>query len=305
MTAHPQRILVVGATGNQGGATAQRLLKDGWLVRALTRDATSEKARALAEAGAEVVQGNLEDRASLEAVLQDVYGVFGVVNFGLTNVGPEGEVRQGRILADTATAAGVQHFVFSSVGGAERKTGIPHFESKWQVEQYIRSLGLPSTVLRPVAFMDNYTFLRPMILNGIYPSFGLKPEKTMQLVALVDIAAFVSLAFAHPEHYLGLALELAGDELTSLETASVFSRVIGRPVQVQDGTAEQMNEEDVMLRWFNEHGYAADIPALRELHPELLTLEAWARKTGWENAEPVPLPVTDKRITGQDRPLKR
>ncbi|GHP00480.1 hypothetical protein KSF_105270 [Reticulibacter mediterranei] len=294
MTTTQPYILVVGATGNQGGTTARRLLTDGWSVRALTRDATSEKAQAPAEAGAEVVQGNLEDRVSLEAALQGVYGVFGVVNFGLAGVGSEGEVRQGRALADAAAAAGVQHFVFSSVGGAERKTGIPHFESKWQIEHYIRLLEVPSTVLRPVAFMDNYLFLRPLILNGTLPSFGLRSARAMQLVALTNIAAFVALAFANPEYYLGKALELAGDELTTAQTAVVFSRVIGRPVQVQDNAGEQRNEPGAMLRWFNEQGYAANIPALRKLHPEPLTLEAWARKTGWENAEPVPLPASSE-----------
>lgn len=291
MTTNTQRILVVGATGNQGSAVVQHLLKNGWPVRALTRDATSDKAKNLTSVGAEVVQGDLNDRASLDAVLQGVYGVFGVLNFGLPGVGPEGEVRQGTALADAAKASGVQHFVFSSVGGAERHSGIPHFESKWQVEQHIRELGLPSTMLRPVAFMDNYTFLRPMILNGIFPSFGLRPDKTMQLVTIADVAAFAFLAFANPERYLGAALEIAGDELTSSQTAAVFSRVIGRPVYVQNSAVEGLNEQDAMLRWFNEHGYAANIPALRELHPELLTLEAWVRKTGWENAEPVPLPA--------------
>jgi uncharacterized protein YbjT (DUF2867 family) len=122
-------ILVSGATGQQGGAVVRNLLEWGFTVRALTRDADKAAARELADLGTEVVSGDLEDRASIERVLDGVYGVFSVQQFMETGV--EGEVRQGVLFADAAKAAGVEHLVYSSVGSAHRDTGIPHFESKW------------------------------------------------------------------------------------------------------------------------------------------------------------------------------
>ncbi|MCI0396654.1 MAG: NmrA/HSCARG family protein [Chloroflexi bacterium] len=286
-------ILVSGATGQQGGAVSRHLLAKGWRVRGLTRDASSAKAQALAAAGAEVVEGNMEDPASLDRALDGVYGVFSVQNFWLPGVGAAGEVRQGINLADAAQAAGVEHFVYSSVGGAERRTGIPHFESKWQIEEHVRALGLPATIFRPVAFMDNYNWSRPAILNGSFTGFGLRPDKTLQLIAADDIGAFVALAFEQPEAYLGRAIEIAGDELTEPQIAETFARVIGRPVVAGRPMTQDSGPPDEealkMIRWFNESGYQADIPALRRIYPGLQTLEQWLRRTGWENAEPEPI----------------
>ena len=144
-------ILVCGATGSQGGAVARRLLDRGFRVRALTRDPQKPEAQALADGGAEVVQGDMDDRSSVEEVLEDTYGVLSVQNFWET--GYDREVQQGETVADAANAAGVEHFVYSSVGSAHRRTGIPHFESKREVEEHVRELGLPYTILRPVFFM--------------------------------------------------------------------------------------------------------------------------------------------------------
>ncbi len=275
--------LVAGATGQQGGAVARRLLTDGWPVRALTRDLNKPAARALAEAGMELVAGNLDDAPSLARALQGVYGVFSVQTF--REEGPVGEERQGKQLADAASAARVQHFVYSSVGGAERQTGIPHFESKWRIEEHVRRLGLPVTILRPVLFMENFQWSRPSILAGRLEQ-AMRPDKPLQMVAVADIGAFAAMAFRQPERFLGHALELAGDELTMPRAAEVFSRVIGRRVEFVEQPLEDVERRmgadgAAMQRWFNERGYRADIPALRALHPGLLTLEAWLRRTGW------------------------
>ena len=147
-------IVVTGATGQQGGATARHLLAQGWRVRAFVRDPIKPAAQELAAKGAELVQGDLDDRASLDRALSGAYGAFSVQTF-MGPEGPIGEARQGMVLADAAKAAGIQHLVYTSVGGAERKSGLPHFESKWQIEEHIRSLGLPATILRPVFFMEN------------------------------------------------------------------------------------------------------------------------------------------------------
>ena len=286
-------ILVTGATGQQGGAVARHLLAQGWRVRVLARDPNKPAAQALAQAGAEVVQGDNEDRASLDAALQGVYGVFSVQSFAQKGVGPEGEVRQGKALADAAKAAGVQHFVYSSAGGAERNTGVAQWESKGQIEQHIRALNLPYTILRPVAFMENYNWLRPLIRKGIFLKSGLRSDKTWQLIAVDDIGALASIAFGQPEEFIGKAIEIAGDELTEQEIVAVFSRVTEWKVHLvgligQLLTAIIQRGEDKIATFMNEGGYVADIPALRKLYPPLKTLETWLRQTGWENAQPVP-----------------
>ncbi|HLY29340.1 MAG TPA: NmrA/HSCARG family protein [Aggregatilineales bacterium] len=291
-TKRDKTILVAGITGQQGGAVAKHLLADGWKVRGLSRDVSKPAVQALREAGAEVVQGNMDDPASLDAAPKGVYGVFSVQNFWLPEVGFEGEIREGKNLADAAKAAGVQHFVYSSVGGADRNTGIPHFESKWQIEQHVLALGLPATIFRPVGFTDNFNWSRPYILNGVFSGFGLDPDRTLQLIAVDDIGGLVALAFAQKQDYLGLALEIAGDELTESQMAATFSRVIGRPVNIVPDTSPRSAdpENQKMRKWFNEKGYEADIPALRKRYPPLTNLETWLRRTGWENAQPVPIP---------------
>jgi uncharacterized protein YbjT (DUF2867 family) len=136
-------IAVTGATGQQGGAVARKLLADGWKVRALTRDVDKPAAQELDSLGAEIFAGDMEDRTELDSAFEGAYGVFSVQNFWLPNVGFEGEIRQGKNVAEAAKAAGVKHLVFSSVGAAHRGMGQKHFESKWIIEQYIHSLDIP------------------------------------------------------------------------------------------------------------------------------------------------------------------
>lgn len=278
-------ILVSGATGNQGGALAQQLIADGWQVRTLTRDPGKPSAQALAGQGMEVVQGDLNDSASLAQALQGVYGVFSVQNFW--EHGYEGEIKMGQTLAEAAQAAGVQHLVYSSVGGAERKTGIPHFDSKWVIEEHLNGLDVPATVIRPVFFMENFkTFMRPQPQgDSLVFSAALKADKPLQMIAVEDIGAFAALAFAKPEEFAGQSLEIAGDELTPLQIAEALGRGLGQSVSFVEMPIEQVRSFDKesakMFEWFNESGYQADIPALRTLHPGLLTFEQWVAKTDW------------------------
>jgi uncharacterized protein YbjT (DUF2867 family) len=285
-------IAVTGATGQQGGAVARKLLADGWNVRALTRDSNKPTAKELASLGAELVAGDMDNRAELDAAFKGAYGVFSVQNFWLPNVGFDGEISQGKNVADAAKAAGVEHLVFSSVGAAHRGMGQKHFESKWIIEQYIHSLDIPYTILRPAAFFENFNWERAFILNGIFNAMGLRPEKKRQLIAVEDIGVFVALSFAEPQQYLGKTMELAGDELTESQIADTFAKVIGRPVKLTmpTGGGGRRSEEEMiaMFNFFNGEAYDADIPALRKLNPGLLTLEAYLRRNGWENAEPSP-----------------
>ena len=280
-------ILVSGATGQQGGSVARNLLERGFAVRALTRDTEKAAAKELVDLGAEVVSGDLEDRASIERVLAGVYGVFSVQQFW--EVGVEGEVGQGILLADAAKEAGIEHLVYSSVGSAHRETGIPHFDSKWEVEEHVRASGVPYTVLRPVFFMQNWEMMREPVLGGTLPQ-PLDPDKPFQMIDAEDIGVFAARAFDDPESWIGREVDIAGDELTMPEIAGTFSRVIGRNVdyfQVPwDGFEEQMGEEyTIMYRWFNDYGYEANIAALRDEYPGLASFEQYLRDHGWENAE--------------------
>jgi len=234
----------------------------------------------------------MEHRAKLQAAFQGADAVFSVQNYWLPGVGFEGEVRQGQQVVDAAKATGIRHFVYSSVGAAHRGAGQKHFDSKYEIEKYLKASGLPYTILRPVSFMENFNFpwRRPAILNGSLPSNGLRPDKTMQMVAVADIAAFVALVLAQPQKYLGQTIELAGDELTETQIAATFAKVLGRPVTLtapQAGGRAADEEMIAMNRFFNGEAYTADIPALRQVYPALLTLEQWLRQTGWENAQPV------------------
>ena len=287
-------VAVTGATGQQGGAVARKLLKEGWQVRALTRDAHKPAAQELAALGAQIVPGNMDDRSELDAAFKGAYAVFSVQNFWLPTVGFDGEVRQGKNVADVAKAAGVEQLVFSSVGAAHRGMGQKHFESKWAIEEYIQSLDITYTILRPAYFMSNYNWSRAAILNGTLTGMGLRPDKGLQIIAVEDIAVFAALVFADPQKYHGWKLELAGDELTEPQIAQVFTKVIGRPVTLampSGGNGRRTEEElKAMFTFFNARGYDADIPALRKLHPGLLTLEQYLRQNGWENAQPIPMP---------------
>jgi uncharacterized protein YbjT (DUF2867 family) len=284
-------VLVTGATGKQGGAVVRHLSSVGepadatFRVRALTRDPSKESARRLTSKGVEVVQGDLDDAGSVERALEGADGVFSVQNFWET--GFDREVEQGIRIADAAKKAGVEHFVYSSVGSAHRSTGLAHFESKWQIEGHIRALGLPYTILRPVFFMDNWEnpALADPIVNGTL-AFPLSPDREFQQVAADDIGAFAALAFADPGSWLGREVDLAGDERSMREVANVFAAVIGRPVAyVQfawDDYRRVMGEEYYkMMRWFEDVGYEADVAALRKLHPGLLDFRSYLQGAGW------------------------
>jgi len=288
MTLNSHRIvLVTGATGRQGGAVVRHLLSQGWKLRALSRDPASAAAKALADRGVEVVRGDLEDPQSLSNAAGGTYGVFSVQDFWA--VGARREIQQGKNLADAASKAGTKHFVYSSVGGAERDSRIDHWESKWEIEKHIRKLGLPATILRPAAFMENYYIdqVEIGILKGklMDPIRGNKPYQT---IASDDIGAFAALAFSRPQELIGLQIEIAGSELTNPEAAQVFSRVLGRPVKFRKIPMPMVRlllgkEFYQMFRWFNTEGFKANISELRLRYPQvhLHSLEEWLIAEGW------------------------
>jgi uncharacterized protein YbjT (DUF2867 family) len=281
-------VLVTGATGRQGGAVVRHMRPEGWKLRALTRNPSSYAAKQLASQGVELVQGDLDDPASLERAARGVYGIYSVQDFW--TVGAKREVQQGKNLADVAKKTGVEHFVYSSVGGAERSTGITHWETKWEVEKHIRRLGLSATVLRPASFMETYHILEVEIglLKGklVDPIRGDKPYQT---IATDDIGGFVALAFERPKEFIGLELEIAGSELTNVQAAEVFSRVLNRRVKFKKLPMLAVKlflgrEFYEMFHWFNTRGYQANIAELRRKYPDvrLHSLEEWLREDGWD-----------------------
>jgi uncharacterized protein YbjT (DUF2867 family) len=280
-------VLVTGATGRQGGAVIRHMLRNEWKLRALTRSPKAPAAQELTRQGVEVVQGDLEDAASLERAARGTYGVYSVQDFW--SVGAKREVDQGKNLASAAKKAGVEHFVYSSVGGAERNSGIDHWESKWEIEKHIRKLGLPATILRPAAFMENYYIdqVEIGILKGKLMD-PIRADKPYQTIASEDIGAVAALAFERPKEFIGLELEIAGSELTNPEAAQVFSHVLGKPVKFRKLPMPMVRlvlgkEFYQMFRWFNEAGFKADIAGLRRRYPEvhLHNLEEWLRSEGW------------------------
>jgi uncharacterized protein YbjT (DUF2867 family) len=276
-----QIILVTGATGNQGGAVARHLLKRGnFKVRAFVRDPNKPAAQALQQAGAELVAGDFSDRASLERALEGAYGVFSLQTF-LTEGGLSAEIRDGKTVADAALSAGIQHFVYSSVGSAERNTGIPHFDSKFQVEEYVRALGLPYTIMRPVFFFYNYASMRPMVEQGTLPQ-PLSPETKLQQLSEEDYGAMVAEVFEHPTEFLNREIEVASVEMTMPEIAAAFSRVLGKTVEYQqipfEAFEQQAGEEvTIMYRWFERIGYAADLVQLQREFSKLTDFESYLR----------------------------
>lgn len=287
-------IMVTGATGQQGGAVARHLLHDGWTVRALVRDPQKDAAQALAAQGVELAQGDMNDAVSLQTALDGAYGVFSVQNFWLPDVGYDGELRQGKNVADAAGAAGVQHLVYSSVGAAHRGEGQKHFTSKLEIENYIKQLDLPYTILRPVAFMDNENYRRAAISNGMFQSWGVPPDKKLQLIASDDIGAAAAVVFANREAYLGKTIELATEELTEAQRVAILSQVIGRPVNLippqWDPSKPPDPEQIAMAKFFGGEAYTADIPAVRKMIPHYKLYEQYLRSNGWENLPVIEMP---------------
>lgn len=273
-------ILITGATGKQGGATLRHLAKrGGFKLRAMTRKPDSDAAKAVAALGAELVVGDLDDAASLERALAGAWGVFAVQN--TWEAGVEREEEQGKRIAKVARDKGVQHFVYTSVGSAHRRTGIPHFENKIRVEETVKSLKFPShVILRPVFFMENLP--SPWFLNGDKLVTALKPETKLQMVAVDDIGKFGAAAFAEADKFKGAEIDFAGDAVTMPEAAAAMSELVGKTVTYQPIpiAAVRQNSEDfaLMLEWFDNVGYNADIPALESrwgIRP--ITLKQWVR----------------------------
>ncbi|GAA1565942.1 NmrA/HSCARG family protein [Kribbella hippodromi] len=282
-------VLVTGATGAQGGATARGLLAAGQRVRALVRDPSTPAARALAAAGAELVRGDMGDRASLDAAMRGVDGVFSIQpTIGYPGTPPgftiDDELRYGRNVADAAAAAGVSSFVYASVGAADASHGIVRWQTKDTLERYARDLGLPMTALRPVRFMDNQVHPQLGVRDGVLADVIL-PDVPVQLIAATDIGAFATLAFTRPDEYAGRTIELAGDELTMPQIVQAMERALGQPITYRPIPREALvgRDPDAVAGYdFANHGggWHADIETLRKEHPGLMDFATWLDREG-------------------------
>ncbi|RKG96922.1 NmrA/HSCARG family protein [Corallococcus carmarthensis] len=287
MATKSETVVVLGATGQQGGATARALVKDGWRVRALVRDPSSAKARELEAAGVELVRGDMGDRASLDRAVAGAYGVFSIQpsspqqHYGVTD---DDEVRFGTSIADAAKAAGVEHFVYTSVLGLRAGTGVGHFESKWRIEEHVRTSGLRATIVRPGTFME--LLLEPHF--GLRPGglqFFVHPDQSMQFIAGEDIGVLAARVFADPRTHVGTTLELAGDSLTGNALAEKISRATGTSITYSRFPPEVLEANPLLRKLVKmiDDGWAAesaDIPALRRLAPGLLTFDSWLERGG-------------------------
>ncbi|MFJ2828028.1 NmrA/HSCARG family protein [Streptomyces sp. NPDC087263] len=295
MDVHAKTVLVTGATGNQGGATVRHLLAAGWRVRALVRDDRAPAAAALAAAGAELVRGDLDDRASLDVAVRGAYGVYSVQSAN------GNEITQGRNVADAATAAGVRHLVYSSVGGVESQNRFYVEQGwgpidKWQIEEHIRDLGVPTTILRPAGFMEDFTSPARFFRNGSL-DVPWRDELVMQLIAIDDIGVFAALAFAEPDAYLGKAVEITGDRLTAPQIADALSTAANRPIPHTRVPLkilwEHHPEAAKVFTWANETYYDTDLVPLRTAHADLMDFSSWLDRSGKERllTQLDPLPV--------------
>ena len=269
-------ILVIGATGQQGGAAVTHLLADGWHLRALAHHPDSPAAQKLASAGVELAPGDLLDRDSLDRAVEGAYGVFSMQTPGHD---PNAEETEGKNIADAAAAAGVRHFVYDSVEGAENESPLAWVAPKHRIEEHIRRLELPATVWRPVSFMENYLHQRDGILEGKLAG-PLWPESMSYLIALDDIGRFVALAFRDPERFIGTSMAIGGDAMTMTEVAETFSSSLGIPVAFEHAEMERIPTPPRPLPGEPQH-VRADIAACRVLLPEMTTLAQWIERTGW------------------------
>jgi uncharacterized protein YbjT (DUF2867 family) len=276
-------VVVTGATGKQGGAVARGLLERGHQVRAVTRDPNSSLAKSLGNAGATLVASSLEDTAAITKALEGATSLFAMTTpFG----GTDAETRQGVAAADAANAAGV-HLVFTSVGSANRKTGVPHFESKYEVEKHIAKVGVRATILAPVSFMENLYFAKEQLAKGIYAA-PLPPARRLAQVAVADIGAVAVRLLEDPGRFAGKRFDLAGDDLAGNDVVAILSRVTGRPFtyfQVSLDVIRQRIGEDgaKMYEWFDRVGYSVDRAALRREFPDVAfhDFESWAKAQDW------------------------
>ena len=276
-----EKILVTGATGQQGGTLAKLLLQKNHKVYALVRNIQSPAAQELKKEGANLVKGDLNNFDSIEQAVNGVDSIF-LMGTPLED-GIEGETRRGIMMADIAKEKNVKHLVYSSVANADRNTGIPHFESKYKVEQHIQNLGIPYTIIGPTFFMENLlTYLKPGLEQGQL-ALPLSPSSILQQSALQNIAEFSALVLEHSKIFRDKRIDIASDEVTGEQATKVLSNELGRKINYVHIPLDRVREgnKDMarMFEWYEKVGTGIDIPSLHQEYPQVnwLSFKDWAK----------------------------
>jgi uncharacterized protein YbjT (DUF2867 family) len=273
-------IFVTGGTGNQGGAVARNLLLQGFTVKVLTRNIYSTNAQNLKKQDIELVKGDLNNADSYREHLKDLHGVFSVQTFE-NGIGEE--INQGIKLATVAKEVGVKHFLYSSVYGADLNTNVPHIESKFKIENHIKQIGLPFTIIRPTSLYEN--FLIPQIRKGILKGKLVQPinrDTIQQYVASEDIGKAVAKIFQNSDLYLSKTMPLATEQLSTQQVADIFSYVLNKKIEYQKlpllitrlFLGKNLYK---MFKWINEKGSfkKEDLELTHKEFPNLLSLKSW------------------------------
>jgi uncharacterized protein YbjT (DUF2867 family) len=278
------KALVTGATGKQGGAVARLLLDHGHSVRAVTRNPSSPAATALAQLGVERVTGDLADRDSMNRAARGMDAVFSMAT--PFQAGTDAETKQGTTTADAARDAGA-FLLYSSVGDANRHTGIPHFDSKYAVEQHIHAIGVPATIIGPAYFMENVAYLQAQMRNNIYPT-PLTPDRRLAQISLPDIAAVSVTVLENRERYAGKRFDISGDEVSANDTIRILSETTARTFHhyqlPMDVVRSTMGEDGaLMFEYFERTGYHVHRDELAREFPDVrwTSFESWARAFDW------------------------
>mgnify|MGYP000325385711 CR=1 FL=1 len=287
--ASDKTILVFGATGQQGGAVANALRDQGWPVRALVRDPSSPAAKALAANGIEALKGDLADPASMRSAMTGAYGVFSVQpssgQGAAYDVTDADEIRFGKSVADIAVETRVQHLIYTSVNAAgPEKTGMGHFDSKSEIEAYIRDLDIVSTIVRPAGFMELLMLPGMGLEKAIFTSF-VRPDQRAQVIAVQDIGKIVAKIFAARDRFANRTIEIAGDEVTGATLQDSLSRAAGRTItyyRFPDTLLEENPFLGQLAALFDDGRLAgnADLDALGVEFGKLTSFDAWLNGDG-------------------------
>jgi uncharacterized protein YbjT (DUF2867 family) len=289
------KVLLIGVTGGTGGNVVKGFLEQGVTnLRAITRkiDLNRPSLSKLNNAGVELVAANLDDADSLTPAFTGVTSVYCHATSGDASKADPLEVERAKQVAQAAKQANIQHLVYNSAGGADRNSGIPHIEQKYQIEKIFQAANLPTTMLRACLFMEEFwkKYTRPSILKGTFP-FSIQPNKPLHLITTKDMGSVAAYVIKHSSEYIGRQIELAGDVLTPQQMAEAFSQAQGIKVTHKETPAWIFlllwrKELFDLIQWYRNKGYQADVQQLHKEFPGLLTtFSEFLQETNWANSE--------------------
>ena len=275
-----KKVLITGITGQQGGALARHLLNQKVKLFGLTRNKNSEKSKALTSKGVSIIESDLDNPSSYESHLDNMDAVFLVQSF---EQGKENEIIQGKKFIDRVKSKNVKHFIYSSVLGADLETGVPHFESKFELENHIKSSGIEYTILRPASFNEN--FLNPEITKRLEKGklvMPLNKSVTQQFISTDDVGKIAAKVITNPKVYKDKVLSLATDEKQITEVAKLFGAAMNKEIKYQKlpGLITRLimgKDLYKMFKYMNKNDFVVlkDIEPIKQEFEGLGNLENW------------------------------